>query len=415
MRGRGVLVLLAVLGALYAAPGAFAAEKPKKVPRPTEGGEFAFKVKEASPYSVKHVVVHYVTSGRDAVPAEDANGNDVPDYVEETGLAGDEAAGAFVTFGFKRLLPDTGGGNFKVDIYLKRLPQDLLGVAIPHAFGVGGGFMMLDTRLNPAKGRITVASLRHTVAHELFHMVQYSYVPNGDIPAWAAEGMASAMAIYAFPFSQDKIQDFLVDLWLKTPWVSLYDERFGCARCYGGAIWWRFMYQLEGRTIPEYMGRLFGYQKSGQKILDGTQPLEETLKRYGHGGLHTSFTRFAVNLYEAGLRPAPLYGLRASTKVQVSKVRVVRGLSTHYIPIAAPAGSTGLRVAIASGGGPRPAVTLFTGGPKGRRFGGSQLQVINGKSYEFRFANDAERKQNMLIVTSGRKDGVAYTIAYQSF
>lgn len=408
------LLALAVLLSLLVAQGA--AAKEPKIARPESGrGVFAYKVKEAFPLRTNHAVIHYVRRGKDAPPLADGNGNGHPDYVDAVGEAADEAIGAFVTFGFKRLLPDSAGGSARPDLYVKNLPRGIYGATIPHAGGVGGGFVVLENSLRPAKGRPAVRSLRHTVAHELFHLVQYSYTPDGDIPTWAAEGMASAMAIYAFPFSQDPLQDFLVDLWLKSPWASLYDERVFCVRCYGGAIWWRFVFQLDGKVLPAYLGRLHGYKKLGKPIADGTQPLTEILEKKGHGSLFTAFSRFSVNLYKAGLRPQPLYGLRALERVQVSKPRIVNGLSTHYIPIAVPDGARGLRVAVATGGGPFPNITFATGGPKGRFFAGPGLRQIRGKLYEVRFRDERERKQNMLIVTAGRKEGAAYQVAYQAF
>lgn len=363
---------------------------------------------------MQHAVIHYVKTGKDAVPKADTNGNKVPDYVEAAGKAADEALGAYVTYGFKRVLPDTAGGNAKLDVYLERLPKDLLGVTVPHTKAAGGSFSVISTRLDPREGVKTTTGLRHTIAHELFHVVQFSYVPDGRVPPWAAEGMAEAMAIYAFPRSQDKLTDLTVDAWLKTPWMSLYDQRLGCVRCYGGAIWWRFLFQLHGQVIPAYMGRLYGYRKAGQPILDGTAPLTEILQKSGKGSLWDNFTRFSINLYRGGFHPQALYGLRAGAEPQLTKIRVVNGLSTHYIPIAVPAGATRLSVAIATGGGPRPNVQLVTGGPKGRAFTGGALKVINGKSFEFTFRSDAERKANMLIVTSGRRDPVAYQIAFQA-
>lgn len=419
MKGMRGPLALAALGALVVVSGASAIKEPKKigkVARPeSRTGVLGYKIKEAFPLRTRHAVIHYVRSGRDAPPLKDVNKNGFPDYVDAVGEAADEAVGAYVTFGFKRMLPDRAGGNRKPDIYVKRLPGGAFGLALSHAQAKGGGFVVVHNRLRPLKGRPVFGSLRHAVAHELFHLVQFSYTPNGEIPTWAAEGMASAMAIYTFPFSQDPLLDFLVDVWLESPWMSLYDERVNCVRCYGGAIWWRFVFQLNGRVLPAYLGRLYGYQKLGREILDGTQPLTEILEKKGHGSLFKAFSRFSVNLYKAGLRPAPLYGLRALRKIQVSKIRLVNGLSTHYIPIAVPAGSTGLRVAVSTGGGPFPNITLATGGPKGRFFSGSGLRQIRGKLYELRFRNEREAKRNMLIVTSGRKEGVAYQVAYQAF
>lgn len=415
MRGMSMLLVPAAFGCLLLAHGAAGAETPK-VQRPeSRKGPLAFRVKEAFPLRTKHASVHYVRSGKDAPPLADANENGHPDYVDAVGEAADEAIGAFVAFGFKRLLPDSAGGTAKPDLYVKALPGGTFGAALPHTRAVGGAFIVLDDSLRAVKGKPAVGSLRHTIAHELFHLVQFSYTPDGEIPTWAAEGMASAMAIYAFPFSQDPLTDFLVDVWLKTPYASLYDERVACVRCYGGSIWWRFVYQLDGKVLPAYLGRLYGYQKTGREILDGTQPLQEILEKKGHGSLFTAFSRFSVNIYQAGLRPGVAYGLRPTREVQVSKARLVNGLSTHYVPLAVPAGSKGLRVAVATGGGPFPNITLATGGPKGRFFTGSGLRQIRGKLYELRFRNAAEAKQNMLIVTSGRKEGVAYQIAYQAF
>jgi hypothetical protein len=375
---------------------------------------FDYKVTEATPVQMQHAVVHYVRTGADAPPTADRNGNDVPDYVEATAKAADEALGAFVAYGFKRVLPDAGGGNAKVDIYLKRLPNDLLGVSIPHTRAAGGAFTVISTKLDPRQGVKTGVGLRHTVAHELFHIVQFSYLPDGRLPTWAGEGMAEAMAVYAFPNSQDRLTDLAVDEWLNTPWRSLYDQRRGCIRCYGGSIWWRFVFQLHGQIIPAYMGRLHGYAKLGRPILDGTGPLTEILERNGKGSLWDNFTRFSINLYRGGFHPKFVYGLRALKQPQLTKVRVVNGLSTHYIPIHVPAGATKLRVSVATGGGPRPNVQLVSGGPKGRAFTGGASRAINGKTFEFTFRNDAERKANMLIVTSGRRDPVAYRVAYQA-
>src|SRR5262249_62094173 len=97
----------------------------------------------------------------------------------------------------------------------------------------GGWFRVIDNQLDEAQLWVH-GSLQQTVAHELFHEFQLSYVPNGDIPRWAAEGSAVAMQTYVYPQVVDRSAFAFFDAWLKQPWRSLYDQAEGCVHCYGG-------------------------------------------------------------------------------------------------------------------------------------------------------------------------------------
>ena len=59
--------------------------------RPPTGGTYAFKAPEATPYVGAREIVHYVTTGPDAPPLNDDNGDGYPDYVEQVAEAADAA------------------------------------------------------------------------------------------------------------------------------------------------------------------------------------------------------------------------------------------------------------------------------------------------------------------------------------
>jgi hypothetical protein len=344
---------------------------------------------------------------------KDDDRDNVPNYVEKLAAAANKAWLWYGHNGFKAPLPDTAGGNAKLDIYVKALPRGVFGLSVPPARGQGGGFVTIDNQLDMAH-LATHGSLQQTVAHELFHMFQFAYVPTGDIPVWAAEGSAVAMQTYVYPKIIDVPAFDYLDHWLDQPWRSVYDSRGSCDHCYGGALFWRFLFGLGGNVVQEYFGRLSGYVKTTQAVGDGTQPLDEILQRRAHGSLYSAFTRFSYDIYRAGYRPLPRYRLNASKEIHKTPMRVVRGLSTHYIPITVPAGVDAIGVGVAAGGGPDPEVKLVVGGPKGRVIEGVLHAAAHEQFFVTNFANKRERQNVMLIVTSGRQQGTAYTVTLQT-
>jgi hypothetical protein len=396
-----VLATAAALALAQAAPA-------RTVPRPVYPHPAADVV---GPY----VVLHYTKRGPDAPRLTDDDHDRIPNYVEKAAAAANEAWLYYGHNGFKAPLPDRGGGGPQVDVYVASLPTGLLGVTIPASESPDGAYMVVSNRLTMAH-LARQGSLQQTVAHELFHLFQLAYVPSGRLPAWAREGSATAMETYVYPQIADPARIDYVDHWLDQPWRSLYDERGYCDHCYGGALWWRFVFHLGNHVLPEYFGRLHGYAKTARRIGDGTQPLDEIIARRTHGreNLFTAFTRFSVDLYRAGYRPAPLARLRATPVRQETARRVVRGLSTHYLPISVPPGARGLAVTVAAGGGPSPDVKVIVGGPKGRNVPRARRDGGREQSFRTRFATDSEARNAMLIVTSGRREGAAYTVSYRT-
>jgi hypothetical protein len=365
----------------------------------------------ASPY----VVVHYTRTGTDHPRfMKDDDHDGVPNYIEKLAAAANKAWLWYGHNGFKAPLPDTAGPDSKLDIYVKALPQGEYGVTYPAAVAQGGTFMVVDNQLDEAH-LATHGSLQQTVAHELFHAFQLSYMPDGNIPHWAAEGSATAMQTYVYPQIADAATFQYLDAWLSQPWRSLYDEQQGCVHCYGGALFWRFVFHLGNHVMTDYLGRLYGYEHTNRQILNGLQPLDEVLQKDVKGGsLYGVFSRFSYDVYRSSYRPAAAYSLTATRAAHTTKVRVVRGLSTHYVPIHVPADASGVAVGIGAAGGPNPEVKLVVGGPKGRVREGVLRDGGHLQYFAARFHSAKERKNLVLIITSGRQVGTAYRIAYQA-
>ena len=413
MRVARIFILaLACACALAGAHSAFAAG-PIVVPRPTNGGEFAYTAPEAAPYVTARAIVHYVTSGPQAPPLMDADGNGFPDYVEQVGAAANIALLYYERHGFKLPLPDTAGPDTKPDIYIDTLPKGLLGFTLKQAHAEGGTFVVvspnLDTSATKPNGGLDI-----TVAHELFHLIQFSYVTSDKVPTWALEGSASAMSMLVFPQAKDQLMTNYLDAWLKTPWLPLYDERGSCVHCYGGAWWWTYLARLSPKILPRYLAVLEAADRADKPTSVGVAQLDTALRRSGVGSLQHVFTRFSVNLYRRGLPLGDAYSLKSSTTPRKTSIRGVFGLSTHYISISAPRRSRGLVVSVPYGSGPRPDVTLLVGGPHGRQIAARRFRPGRGVVLSTLFRNSSERRRITLIVTSGNLDGVPYRVEYAS-
>lgn len=411
---RGRLLLVSVLGAgLSLAVGAHSAvAADATVSRPTSGGAYAYGTAEAAPYVGADVVVHYVTTGPAAPPLNDDNADGYPDYVEAVARAADAALLYYQQHGFKSPLPDTAGPDSKPDVYIDSLPPGTFGLTFGEQTGEGGSFVLVSPRLDPSVPK-AFGGLSTTVAHELFHVVQYSYVASGRLPRWAAEGSAVAMSMLVFPAIQDTVAAQYLDQWLTTPWLPLYDERFGCARCYGGAWWWLYLAGLKRGVLPRYFANLEADDRGGNTSTRvGVTQLDSALSATGAGSLANVFATFSVGLYRRGLPVGRALTVRASVRARTTKTIGVYGLSTQYVSVDVPSRSRGVVVAVPYGNGPAPSVTMIVGGPKGRRVVPKTVRPGKGVLLATTFRTAAERAHVLVVVTSGHLEGVQYRLGY---
>src|SRR6185369_3951364 len=147
-------------------------------------------------------LIHYATTGTDAPPLADLNGNGVPDWVETVAQTFEDVASAYVARGW-RLAPTVNAAPY--DIYIHNLaPQRLYGITtappdfaapspgFPNAFR---SFLEIDNNftdgifVNAFGGPYSpLQSLQITAAHEYHHAIQYGY--NFFFDVWYAEATA---------------------------------------------------------------------------------------------------------------------------------------------------------------------------------------------------------------------------------
>jgi hypothetical protein len=346
------LAVTAAAVSVVASPGALAAPDDKR-PRPndvpaasveTEIAPNGFQVfnNYATPERVffpRRAVVHYVVLGIDAPPLNDDDADGVPDYVERVGDAADTAIAYFERRGFRAILPDSGGPNSRPDLYLSRFAPGTFGVAFSAARAEGGAFIAIANGLDPSAAR-SLASLYGIVAHELFHLVQFSYfTPEQEpaIPGWAAEGSAAAMEARVYPDLADMVATFQLRSWFDAP------ERSITTQTYGSQLLWYYLDTLAPSFLPAALTRLAGPPFSG----DGAKPLTETFRR-------VTGKRFAPVFHDFALAAADAFG------DQISSFRTLRlpggyrssvaPLAIHYVKLSMPKRGTHLvRVAFRTG------------------------------------------------------------------
>lgn len=368
------------------------------VARPTSGGEFAYQAPEQI-YESADAVVHYVTTGLDAPPLNDDNHDGLPDYVQEIGTAADAALDYYAAHRFLGVPADSAGPDTKPDIYIKHFQSpDLYGISVNPQFAQGGTFVVVSSHLDMSP-KLARGSVSVTVAHELFHVVQFGYVPRGGIPEWVAEGSATAASMLANPKIDDLTYADYFDEWLAQPWRPLFDERSYCDHCYGGGLWWEFLMESDPGLLPDYFHRLAAIHASGKSFGLGIVALDETMRAHEDGSLASVFAAFSVAVYRAKLDPRPTYDIFA-TRRAFPRVEYLNGLAAHYVPIYVSAKAKHISVQLRTSAKKHPHVVLVVGGPKGR--------VVLGNSTALR--NATERKHVMLVITNTQTKPLAYTL-----
>jgi hypothetical protein len=275
-------------------------------------------------FSSRRAVVHFVTLGIDAPPLNDDDENGVPDYVERVGDAADTAIAYYERRGFARIPSDSGGPDGRPDVYVSRFAPGYLGVALPTSDAEGGAFIAVSNNLDPSAGR-SFCSLYGTVAHEVFHLVQFSYYAadaEPALPGWVLEGSAVAMESRVYSDLSDLATTLQLRHWFAAP------ERTIVSQTYGASLLWR---DVDGRS-PQLLGTYLRRLAASPGAAAG--PALVSTYRHVTGkafaGAFSDFALRAIGDYPAQL--APLRTLAPGTRAH----RSVAPLAIHYLRLRVP-------------------------------------------------------------------------------
>jgi hypothetical protein len=393
------------------------------------------------------VVVHYAASGAATPPRADRTpANGIPDYVEKIRNAADAALAFFgrptfqgVPFqGFDTTFADTAGPDARLDIYLTGRGR-ALGRAVPPTRGVGGAFLELSTGLadrpRGSPKRFSGDGIRFTVAHELFHIVQFGYVPSG-MPLWIAEGTANSLA-FLFEKADHPVLTTDADAWLRRPDCALWYEGFNCERCYGGVWWW----VTKRESLRLFFDYLAAHARDPIGVRQGVGALEAALEALTPENVFVTpylYTDFAfsfapsiaaVAYVRAKGRPPVTTTIRAGPSRKARQL-ALNAMSAHFIAVQVPPRARALELVTAGVDGPDPLQSLLVGVRRGPTRSLKSLRVareVNPCALSFpptygtfvdlisvNFRSDRERKGSVLVVANRTNRPIRYTLSYRT-
>jgi putative flavoprotein involved in K+ transport len=413
-------IAAAAVGALLLLPAA--SDAAAKRPRPTDvpfaettAAPNGYQVYNdyASPeltYPSERVVVHYVALGIDAPPLNDDDGDGVPDYVQLVGRAADRALAYYERRGFRAPLPDEDGPDARPDLYVTRFMPGTLGIAFPSAEATGGPFAVVSNNLDPSAER-SFGSVHATVAHELFHLVQFAYFPADDTaalpPPWILEGTAAALETRVAPELDDLVSTLQLRHWFAATGRSIVSQS------YGAQLLWRSLDAQQPRFLPALFARLAAAPAAG----DGRDVVAATYARTAGRPFAQAFHRFAVAVAgDHGEVIEPAFRLGAVA----TRTAVVAPLAVHYVrPVLPRAGGYALTVTFPHGRGSASATLTYElasevagGWPSLRRVAGRTSD--HGRTTTFAVAAalraDPRLANPLLVVSNGGARAVRYAV-----
>jgi hypothetical protein len=283
--------------------------------------------------------IHYDTVPPEAVPPEDIDGDDVPDYVERIAQYCDSSYFAFSGMGY---LPPPGdgsvGGDSKYDIYLTAIAA--YGVTIPDGNGdsvwndarshiwIHHSFNVAWLSPNDDPAGDTIGAQKVTSAHEFFHAVQLAYVYSFTEYQWLMEITSTWMEEVVFPEVNDNYN--YLPYFFSEPYETISST--SGLHMYGAFVWAAFLEQKFDYTVILKMWEAARYNLA----FDAT---DSALSYFGTD-IKSIFPEFTVWNYFTGDRAIPgMYYAEAADYPQVDIDQSFTTLAHDSIqPINAPQG-----------------------------------------------------------------------------
>ena len=206
-------------------------------------------------YGLSNFLIHYTTSGSDAVDATDSDADGTPDYIEVIAAAL-TSVDSLELDEYEFNLPPSddwysdNGGDKKYDIYVKSLSWGLYGYVNPEYMAdsySGDNENTSRTEVNAYTSYMVIRnnysgfptseteSIQVTIAHEFFHAIQFGY--DGWEATWLMEATATWIEDEVFDDINDNYQ-YLLD-WFKDPGSAL--DLDSSTRWYGSFIFFRYI------------------------------------------------------------------------------------------------------------------------------------------------------------------------------
>lgn len=284
-------------------------QKPFLMPRsrPTDDPDpnrNAYAVPEAprSPRCSRHFCVHWVAEGIDAPSLDDADGDGVPNFVEQVARVAErvhEVENGELGWREPRSDGRRGGRRGKTDIYLSQIGGELFGYAAPDRGQATKqhriprrlhGYLVLDNDYSAFEfpGTNGAEDLRVTLAHEYNHILQFGYDAYQD--PWFAESSATWMEDAVF----NGIDDYLRYV---RRWVKRWDTPLTTSSIkeYGSAVWNQWLARRYGpEVVRRAWERAIGLRPGGFSV----RAYDAAIRAAGPSDLGHDFAHFAAAVAE---------------------------------------------------------------------------------------------------------------------
>ena len=240
-----------------------------------------------------HFRVHYDTTGVNAVSRQDADANDIPDYIDLALVILDSTWVLEIEqLGYNPPPSDNGlGGGDEYDVYIVELGvgRSFYGFTYPGTSGATTySHLEIDNNFTDSGYKQTrgLDALRVTIAHEFHHAIQFGYYAKFD-GSWWQESTSTWMEEVAYPHIDDYLQ--YLTYFLGFPQRALNSGPYQSLHTYGSAIFSLFLDQRYGRELNRLIWEELGQHKNVH--LDH---FDRVIRQVEPGGLGVAMGEFAV-------------------------------------------------------------------------------------------------------------------------
>lgn len=253
----------------------------------------------------KRFHIHYDTTGLNAVPTKDANNNGIPDWIEETGLALEQAYRIEVDHLGYREPPNFSIYGF-YNVFIRNLGY-YYGSTTPDSQLTSNpwtytSYIELDNDYAENFFTKGLDGMRVTCAHEFHHAVQLAYQNTySDGDGWFYEVTSTWMEDVVYP----EINDYLdyLRFYFQAPYLSL--THYNGQHEYAMAIWNHYAQKRYGRPLIrkvwEKMPQMNALNAWNTVLTEHTADILSTaLIEFFKWNFFTSYRADTINYYPEG-------------------------------------------------------------------------------------------------------------------